>query len=154
VSRSSRKTWFSVTRLLRESQSLELDENPVRFVRSRNGMSSSEEVERWSQWALAEANRIDPVTSGAFLTAMQDVDNIPTSINPLAKSTGGLQQPQLWGPAKFVCVRWIGNSEAILENLVSPAFAGIKPIRQRPEPQHERCPHSSIGPAISGQAGN
>jgi hypothetical protein len=31
-----------------------------------------EEVERWSQLALAQADRIDPAIGGEFLTAMQD----------------------------------------------------------------------------------
>ena len=44
----------------------------IRLAQSRNGMSSSEELERWSQWALAQADRIDPVMGGAFLTATQD----------------------------------------------------------------------------------
>jgi hypothetical protein len=47
----------------------------IRLAQSRNGMSSSEEFERWSQWALAQADRIDPATGGAFLTAMQDEDD-------------------------------------------------------------------------------
>jgi hypothetical protein len=44
----------------------------IRLARSRDGMSSFEEFERWSRWALAQADRIDPVTGGAFLMAMQD----------------------------------------------------------------------------------
>jgi hypothetical protein len=46
--------------------------NAIRLAQSRNGMSSSEKFERWCQWALAQADRIDPVTDGAFLMAMQD----------------------------------------------------------------------------------
>jgi len=46
----------------------------IRSAQSRNEMFSSEEFERWSQWALAQADRIDPVTGGAFLMAMQGED--------------------------------------------------------------------------------
>jgi hypothetical protein len=35
---------------------------------------SSGELERWSQWALAQADRIDPAIGGTFLKAMQDED--------------------------------------------------------------------------------
>jgi hypothetical protein len=62
----------------------------IRLAQSRNGMSSSEEFERWSHWALAQADRIDPVTGGAFLTALQDEDSAPSCINPLSESTRGL----------------------------------------------------------------
>jgi hypothetical protein len=64
--------------------------NAIRLAQSRKGISSSEEFERWNQWALAQGDRIDPVTGRAFLTAMQDDDNTPTCINPLAESTCGL----------------------------------------------------------------
>jgi hypothetical protein len=60
----------------------------IRLALSRDGISSSEELEQWSKWALAQADRIDPVTGGAFLTAMQDEDN--ACINPSAESTRGL----------------------------------------------------------------
>jgi hypothetical protein len=38
--------------------------NAIRLAQSRNRTSSSEELYRWSQWALAQADRIDPVTAG------------------------------------------------------------------------------------------
>ena len=41
---------------------------------SRGGSSSSEECEQWSQWALAQADRIDPVIGARFLKAVQDED--------------------------------------------------------------------------------
>ncbi|MBB5337829.1 hypothetical protein [Tunturiibacter gelidoferens] len=47
----------------------------IRVAQSRNGTISSDEFGRWSQWALTQADRIDPITGGAFLTAMQDEDN-------------------------------------------------------------------------------
>jgi hypothetical protein len=36
--------------------------------------SSIEEIEQRSQWALAQADRIDPAIGGRFLKAMQDED--------------------------------------------------------------------------------
>lgn len=40
----------------------------VRRTATRDSISgSSDEVERWSRWALAEADRIDPIKTGRFL---------------------------------------------------------------------------------------
>jgi hypothetical protein len=36
--------------------------------------SSIEEFEKWRQWALAQADRIDPALGGRFLKAIQDRD--------------------------------------------------------------------------------
>ncbi len=44
----------------------------VRLRLSPDGSSSAEEIEQWSQWALAQANRIDPAIGGRFLNAVQD----------------------------------------------------------------------------------
>jgi hypothetical protein len=35
----------------------------------------ADDLERWSKWALAQADRIDPAIGGAFLKAMQDEGN-------------------------------------------------------------------------------
>lgn len=43
----------------------------IRQARALDG-SSIEEVEQWSQWALAQPDRIDPALSQRFLRAMQD----------------------------------------------------------------------------------
>ncbi|HET8925742.1 MAG TPA: hypothetical protein VFN26_22350 [Candidatus Acidoferrum sp.] len=44
----------------------------IRLTLSSCEACSPEELERWSQWALSEADRIDPAIGGAFLTAMRD----------------------------------------------------------------------------------
>jgi hypothetical protein len=44
----------------------------IRATQADNAACSGEELERWSQWALAEAERIDPVVGGKFLQAMRD----------------------------------------------------------------------------------
>jgi len=44
----------------------------IRAVQAGNAACSGEELERWSQWALSEAERIDPVVGGKFLSTMQD----------------------------------------------------------------------------------
>lgn len=44
----------------------------IRRTLARDGSSSSEEVEKWSQWALSQADRIDPAVGGKFSNAMQD----------------------------------------------------------------------------------
>ena len=35
----------------------------------------ADDLEQWSKWALAQADRIDPTIGGAFLKAMRDEDN-------------------------------------------------------------------------------
>jgi hypothetical protein len=44
----------------------------IRATQTDNTACSSEELEHWSQWALAEADRIDPVVGCRFLLAMRD----------------------------------------------------------------------------------
>jgi hypothetical protein len=46
----------------------------IRLAMARDGSSSMDEVEQWSKWALAQADRIDPAVGGRFLKAMQDED--------------------------------------------------------------------------------
>ena len=43
----------------------------IRQALARDGSTSIETVEQWSQWALAQADRIDPANSGKFSKAMQ-----------------------------------------------------------------------------------
>ena len=44
----------------------------IRATQMGSAACSGEELERWSQWALAEAERIDPVVEGKFLLTMRD----------------------------------------------------------------------------------
>jgi len=44
----------------------------IHATQADNAVCSREELERWSLWALAEAERIDPVVEGKFLLAMRD----------------------------------------------------------------------------------
>lgn len=44
----------------------------IRATQTANAVCSSDELEQWSQWALAEAERIDPVFGRKFLLAMRD----------------------------------------------------------------------------------
>jgi hypothetical protein len=46
----------------------------VRVALSGDESSSIDEFGRWSQWALTQADRIDPAIGGRFLKAMQDED--------------------------------------------------------------------------------
>jgi hypothetical protein len=46
----------------------------IRLAMARNNSSSMDEVERWSKWALAQADRIDPAIGGRFLKTMNDED--------------------------------------------------------------------------------
>jgi hypothetical protein len=46
----------------------------IRLARAFESSSSPEEVEKWSQWALTQADMIDPAIGERFLKAMQDED--------------------------------------------------------------------------------
>jgi len=46
----------------------------IRLAKARDSSSSMDEVEQWSKWAFAQADRIDPAIGGRFLKAMQDED--------------------------------------------------------------------------------
>jgi hypothetical protein len=59
----------------------------IRWSLSSSGASSNGELERWSQWALSEADRIDPAIRGGFLTAMQDEDGTQDGIVPSDESS-------------------------------------------------------------------
>jgi hypothetical protein len=47
----------------------------IRLAYGCTSPSSTELFERWSKWALAQADRIDPAIGDAFLRAMQDEDD-------------------------------------------------------------------------------
>jgi hypothetical protein len=44
----------------------------IRVTQTDSEACSGEELERWCKWALAEAERIDPVVGGKFLLTMRD----------------------------------------------------------------------------------
>jgi hypothetical protein len=44
----------------------------LRSVHTVNAVASSEEFDKWSEWALAQADRIDPAKNKKFLAAAQD----------------------------------------------------------------------------------
>jgi hypothetical protein len=48
----------------------------IRLAHLSNGASTVEELEKWSKWALAQADRIDPAIRERFLAAMQDKDDV------------------------------------------------------------------------------
>lgn len=50
----------------------------IRIARSSGSDPVTEDLERWSQWALAQADRIDPIVGDKFLAAMRDEDGMPT----------------------------------------------------------------------------
>ncbi|MFB3917465.1 MAG: hypothetical protein ACE14M_12095 [Terriglobales bacterium] len=47
----------------------------IRLAQVRETKSATDELEQWSRWALAQADRIDPVTGRRFLNAMQDEED-------------------------------------------------------------------------------
>jgi hypothetical protein len=54
----------------------------IRLTLSSTEACSPEELEQWSQWALSEADRIDPAIGGAFLTAMRDEEGAEDGLLP------------------------------------------------------------------------
>ena len=81
--RQKRLEQARVNRLLRDAAAYQQAGEIRKYVEalrlrlSPDGSSSIEEVEQWSQWALAEADRIDPAVGGKFSKAMQDEEALP-----------------------------------------------------------------------------
>jgi len=46
----------------------------IRLAHPCDRASSTEPIERWSRWALAQADKIDPTIGGAFLESMRGED--------------------------------------------------------------------------------
>ena len=46
----------------------------IRLAHPCGGACTTEAIEIWSSWALAQANRIDPTIGGSFLESMRDED--------------------------------------------------------------------------------
>ncbi|MGC2109482.1 MAG: hypothetical protein WA655_08185 [Candidatus Korobacteraceae bacterium] len=46
----------------------------IRLAQAPESPRSHKEIEQWSQWALTQADRIDPAIGDRFLDAMQDED--------------------------------------------------------------------------------
>jgi hypothetical protein len=47
----------------------------IQLTQGCSGVATADDLERWSKWALAQADRIDPAIGGSFLKAMRDEDN-------------------------------------------------------------------------------
>ena len=56
----------------------------IRRTLARDRSSSSEELGKWSQWALSQADRIDPAVGGKFSKAMQD-EEAGEPIDPVSR---------------------------------------------------------------------
>jgi|SRR5580704_1292781 hypothetical protein len=77
-----------IERLLRDAESFQQAGairkyvEVIRLALSSTKVCSAEEFERWSQWALSEADRIDPAIGGGFLTSMRDEDDVKEEVVP------------------------------------------------------------------------
>jgi hypothetical protein len=77
-----------IERLLKDAAAFQQAGAIRKYVEAiRHALSSSEtcapsELEQWSQWALSEADRIDPARGGAFLAAMKDEDDVQDGLIP------------------------------------------------------------------------
>lgn len=47
----------------------------IQLAQGCSSVSMADDLERWSKWALAQADRIDPAIGGSFLKAMRDEDD-------------------------------------------------------------------------------
>lgn len=47
----------------------------IQLAQGCSSVSVADDLERWSKWALAQADRIDPAIGGSFLKAMRDEDD-------------------------------------------------------------------------------
>lgn len=61
-----------VERLLADADALRRARDIRDYVEQVKALSGSEQVQHWADWALAQADRIDPVISGGYLESMRD----------------------------------------------------------------------------------
>jgi hypothetical protein len=59
----------------------------IRLAVSKSEACSPDELERWSQWVLSEADRIDPAIGGMFLNVLRDEDNAQEEGTPCTEPT-------------------------------------------------------------------
>lgn len=78
IERRARLEQARVDRLMRDSAAFECAAQIRRYVESirssvaAGAQSDPEQIETWSQWALAQANRIDPALEERYLKSIQD----------------------------------------------------------------------------------
>jgi hypothetical protein len=58
----------------------------IRLALSSSEACPAEELGRWTQWALSEADRIDPAVGCAFLTAMREEEGAPDGLLSLGET--------------------------------------------------------------------
>lgn len=54
----------------------------IQLAQGYSSASVADDLERWSKWALAQADRIDPAIGGSFLKAMRDEDDAEPTKTP------------------------------------------------------------------------
>jgi hypothetical protein len=59
----------------------------IRLAVSNSEACSADELERWSQWVLSEADRIDSPIGGTFLNVLRDEDNAQEKGTPCTERT-------------------------------------------------------------------
>jgi hypothetical protein len=78
--RQKRMAQARIDRLLRDAAAFQQAGEIRKYVEAirsgeaRDRSLSMDQIERWTKWALVQADRIDPTISGRFLKAMQDED--------------------------------------------------------------------------------
>ncbi len=74
--RQQRLAQARIDRLLRDAEAFQQAADIRKYIDAirlaHNEAASKEELEIWTKWALAQADRIDPAIGSGFLTAMQD----------------------------------------------------------------------------------
>ena len=72
--RQQRLAQARIDRLLRDAAAFQHAAEIGKYIDAirlaHKGAASKEELENWAKWALAQADRIDAVIGGGFLTAM------------------------------------------------------------------------------------
>jgi hypothetical protein len=78
IQRKKRREQARIERLLKDAEAFQQAGairkyvEAIRSSQGGSGVPSTEDLERWSNWALSQADRIDPAIGGAFLAAMRD----------------------------------------------------------------------------------
>ncbi|MDH5835317.1 hypothetical protein [Luteimonas kalidii] len=102
-----------IEKLLHESMSLRLADDIRSYVEAVNTRNSTdtdpvpeEQMAEWSQWARAQADRIDPVRTGAFLQPPPDPEkeeeaSACSTRAPPSPASPGPSAPLAWHPNRW-----------------------------------------------------
>ena len=63
---------FKDAAALQQANAIRQYVDTLRTFQTKTALTSPEEFDSWTNWALAQADRIDPAIGGAFIDAVRD----------------------------------------------------------------------------------